>query len=96
MFLQKSLTMGGDASPVNLVDICTATEDERSVQFDHNQFYNSLHPQTELGSTLLAASQLQSTQTLLQGNTAIIPNNTVCIAFKQVGGKGVTAFHQST
>lgn len=83
--------MGGDASPVNLVDMCDATEDESSVQFDHNKFYNSLHQQTELGSTLLAASQLQSTQTLLQGNTAIIPDNTVCIAYKQASGKGITA-----
>ncbi|KAL0042345.1 hypothetical protein WJX77_009698 [Trebouxia sp. C0004] len=84
----KTLKVSGTAGPVNLIDVHSGAGDQCSVQFDHTHYYSHLPQQVELGSTLLAASQLQSTQTLLQDNTAILPDNTVCIAYKQVGGKG--------
>ena len=90
--LQTTLKVSDTAGPVNLVDVHSAAGNQGSVQFDHTQYFSHLPQQTELGSTLLAASQLQSTQTLLQDNTAVIPDNTVCIAYKQVGGKGITIF----
>ncbi len=79
-------------TPVNLVDVHSAAGNHCSVQFDHIQYFSHLPQQVKLGSTLLAASQLQSTQTLLQDNTAVIPDNTVCIAYKQAGGKGIATF----
>lgn len=42
----------------------------------------------ELGSTLLSAAALPSTQTLLQNNARLFPNGTVCIADTQHQGKG--------
>ena len=87
--LQTTLEVSETAGPVNLV---SAADNQCSVQFDHTQYFSHLPQHVELGSTLLAASQLQSTQTLMQDNTAVIPDNTVCIAYKQVGGKGITSF----
>ena len=80
--------MHDNASPIQLVDMRAAAVDQHNMHFDHHQFYGYLPQQSELGSTLLTANQLQSTQTLLQQNTAIIPDNTVCIAYQQIGGKG--------
>lgn len=82
------LTMHDNASPIQLVDMRAAAVDQHNMHFDHHQFYGYLPQQSELGSTLLTANQLQSTQTLLQQNTAIIPDNTVCIAYQQIDGKG--------
>lgn len=79
-----TLKVSETAGPVNLV----STDNQCSVRFDHTQYFSHLPQHVDLGSTLLAASQLQSTQTLMQDNTAVIPDNTVCIAYKQVGGKG--------
>ncbi|KAL0041637.1 hypothetical protein WJX79_010263 [Trebouxia sp. C0005] len=83
-----TLKVSDTAGPVNLVDVHSPAGNQCSVQFDHTQYFSHLPQHVELGSTLLAASQLQSTQTLLQDNTAVTPDNTVCIAYKQVGGKG--------
>lgn len=91
-FLQTTLKVSDTAGPVNLVDVHSPAGNQCSVQFDHTQYFSHLPQHVELGSTLLAASQLQSTQTLLQDNTAVTPDNTVCIAYKQVGGKGITTF----
>lgn len=65
-----------------------STADKLQTGFDHQQFYSYLPTHIDLGETLITASQLESTQTLLQENTAVVPNNTVCIAYQQVGGKG--------
>ena len=41
-----------------------------------------------LGHVLLSAATLPSTQTLLQGNNALIPSGAVCVADRQQAGKG--------
>ena len=41
-----------------------------------------------LGCTLLTAAELPSTQTLLHDNAGMIPDGTVCVAGRQVMGKG--------
>lgn len=64
--------------------------DKLKTGFDHQQFYSYLPKHIDLGETLITASRLESTQTLLQENTAVVPDNTVCIAYQQVGGKGTT------
>lgn len=37
---------------------------------------------------LLAAEEVPSTQTIVQDNTAVLPNGTLCTATRQVAGKG--------
>ncbi len=44
-----------------------------------------------LGCTLLTAAELPSTQTLLHDNAGAVPNGTVCVADRQVMGKGESA-----
>ena len=41
-----------------------------------------------LGCTLLTAAELPSTQTLLHDNAGAVPNGAVCVADRQVMGKG--------
>lgn len=64
--------------------------DRLETGFDHLRFFGYLPTHTSLGETLIAARQLESTQTLLQDNASFLPGNTVCIAYQQVGGKGKT------
>ena len=88
MSLQASLQNQPAAPPVALRDVHDPELDASKLHFDHNLFYSFLPSHIELGSTLLAANQLASTQTLLQDNNTSIPDNTVCIAYQQIGGKG--------
>ena len=55
--------------------------------FDAQAFLARLATQT-LGSTILTTAELPSTQTLLHDNASIIPDGTVCVADRQVTGKG--------
>ena len=86
--MQACLQNQPAAPPVVLRDVRDSEVDASKLHFDHKLFYSFLPSHTELGSTLLAANQLASTQTLLQDNTASIPDNSVCIAYQQIGGKG--------
>lgn len=52
------------------------------------QFFLSRLTTATLGCTLLTAAELPSTQTLLHDNAGKIPNGTVCVADRQVMGKG--------
>lgn len=56
--------------------------------FDMASYFDHLPCNSSLGATLLATARMQSTQTFLQSNMATIPDNTVCTAYKQTGGKG--------
>ena len=73
---------------MHLLDMHDSEADLSSALFDPQLFYRCLPERVELGSTLLAAGQLQSTQSFLQDNTALVPDNSVCIAYQQIGGKG--------
>lgn len=66
----------------------SSAADRLETGFDHLRFFGYLPTQTSLGEPLIAARQLESTQTLLQDNTSVVPDNAVCIAYQQVGGKG--------
>ncbi|KAK9816792.1 hypothetical protein WJX72_005169 [[Myrmecia] bisecta] len=55
--------------------------------FDSQLYFSRLQTQ-KLGCVLLSAAQLPSTQTLLQENAVRIPDGAVCVADKQVSGKG--------
>ncbi len=50
--------------------------------------YRNLATHT-LGSTLLTAAHLHSTQTLLQDNRDALPDGVVCVADVQTTGKGM-------
>ena len=84
--MQKVLS--DQKAKVMMVDMQAPTAAKLETRFDHEQFYSHLPKHTQLGEVLLCASQLPSTQTLLQDNNTVIPDNTVCIAYQQVGGKG--------
>ena len=73
---------------VKFYDMQSSPTDKLETGFDHQHFYSCLPTHIDLGETLITASQLESTQTLLQENAAVVPDNTVCIAYQQVGGKG--------
>ena len=55
--------------------------------FDAQAYLARLATQT-LGSTILTTAELPSTQTLLHDNASMIPDGTVCVADRQVTGKG--------
>lgn len=68
----------------------SSTADKLETGFDHQRFFSYLPTDTGLGELLITAKQLNSTQTLLQESASVVPNNTVCIAYQQVGGKGMS------
>ncbi|KAL3163002.1 hypothetical protein ABBQ32_009434 [Trebouxia sp. C0010 RCD-2024] len=76
------------STSVLLHDMHSSAADRLETGFDHLRFFGYLPTQTSLGEPLIAARQLESTQTLLQDNTSVVPDNAVCIAYQQVGGKG--------
>ena len=82
--LQRILKQG--TADIELVDMQAVSAVK--TKFDHQQFYRHLSRHTQLGEVTLTADQLESTQALLQDNTAVMPDNTVCIAYQQIGGKG--------
>jgi hypothetical protein len=41
-----------------------------------------------LGRLVLAAEAITSTQTIIQDNVVALPDGTLCVADKQIGGKG--------
>ena len=83
-------TVYATCSSVRLLDMHDPKADLSSAHFDPQLFYRCLPEHVELGSTLLTARQLQSTQSFLQNNMAVVPNNSVCIAYQQNGGKGAS------
>ena len=91
VLLRLQISKHQASSTVNLVDMQAPTARQLATGFDHQQFYSYLPTNVELGATLLTAQQLESTQTLLQQNSAAIPDNTVCTAYQQIGGKGTAA-----
>lgn len=60
------------------------------IHFDYHTYFTHLPSSSHLGATVLATEQMQSTQTFLQNNMSIIPDNSLCIAYRQSGGKGPT------
>lgn len=86
LLLQTSLPHS--AAIVILHDMQSSTADKLETGFDHQRFFSYLPTDTGLGELLITAKQLNSTQTLLQESASVVPNNTVCIAYQQVGGKG--------
>ena len=57
------------------------------LSFDASIYFGALRTQF-LGQVLLAAEEVPSTQTIVQENTAVLPNGTLCTATRQVAGKG--------
>ena len=88
--MQSTLAYTGGS--IDMIDMHSSTAQAMETRFDHRWFYGYLSPDVSLGEVLLSANQLQSTQTLLQDNTAVIPDGTVCTAFQQVGGKGANDY----
>lgn len=86
--LRMQMALSDGNADVAMVDMQAATAAKLETQFDHERFFSCLPKHTQLGEVLLCARQLSSTQTLLQENNAVIPDNSVCTAYQQVGGKG--------
>ena len=84
LLLQETLNSAD--MQVQLADMHDAQDCQ--THFNQNEYFRRLPTQTTLGATVLATSYIPSTQTLLQSNMSLVPNNTVCIAYKQTGGKG--------
>ncbi len=89
-WLQAPLVASKGASPEE-TQHCTlhfaqAGQPESS-RFDVARYYGSLDT-TVLGRLVLAADAITSTQTIIQDNVAALPDGTLCIADKQIGGKG--------
>lgn len=55
--------------------------------FDVPRYFTSLEAAV-LGRIVLAAEAIISTQTIIQDNVAALPDGTLCVADRQVGGKG--------
>ena len=60
------------------------------LSFDAEAYFAALRTRTA-GQILLAAEEVGSTQTIIQDNTAAIPDGTLCTATRQVSGKGAYA-----
>lgn len=86
--LLQQTSLPHSTANVLLHDMHSPAADRLETGFDHLRFFGYLPTHTSLGETLIAARQLESTQTLLQDNASFLPGNTVCIAYQQVGGKG--------
>ncbi|GAB4815272.1 hypothetical protein N2152v2_002318 [Parachlorella kessleri] len=55
--------------------------------FDVSAYLQHLHTAV-LGRLVLAAEAIASTQTVIQDNVATLPDGALCVADKQIGGKG--------
>lgn len=58
--------------------------------FNAETYFSALRTRTA-GQVLLAAEEVGSTQTIIQDNTAAIPDGTLCTAARQVSGRGASA-----
>ena len=63
------------------------TQDHPATLFSPQTFFQHLNTRLQ-GSILLTTSALPSTQTLLQDNPGHFPNGTICLADRQIKGKG--------
>lgn len=63
--------------------------EQASTSFQPQTFFKHLNTKS-YGSVLLVTSALPSTQTLLQDNPGFFPHGTVCVADRQVKGRGAS------
>ena len=60
------------------------------LSFDAATYFGALRTRAA-GRILLAAEEVASTQTIIQENTAAVPDGTLCTAARQVSGRGVSS-----
>ena len=80
------MTAKGVQAPTS-VQLHFSSGDQSQAAFNAQAFLARLTTEN-LGCTLLTAAELPSTQTLLHDNSSAIPNGTVCVADRQIMGKG--------
>ena len=85
--LQDELVTAKGVQTRTCVQVHFSPESQSQSAFNAESFLARLTTE-KLGCTLLTAAELPSTQTLLHDNAGRIPNGTVCVADRQVMGKG--------
>lgn len=85
--LQDELVTAKGVQTRTRVQLHFSPESQSQSAFNAESFLARLTTE-KLGCTLLTAAELPSTQTLLHDNAGRIPNGTVCVADRQIMGKG--------
>ena len=87
LLLQEQLVTARGVPTPAPVQVHFPPDAQSQSAFDAQAFLARLATQN-LGSTIMTTAELPSTQTLLHDNASMIPDGTVCVADRQVMGKG--------